>query len=53
MLLQGFPPEYVLEGTLSAQMRLISEAVSPPVAKALANALMVQLKLGSHQHNSP
>lgn len=39
MLLQGFPPEYVLCGTLSAQIRQVSEAVAPPVGAALANAL--------------
>ena len=40
MLLQGFPPEYVLCGTLSAQIRQVSEAVSPPVGSALAGALL-------------
>lgn len=43
MLLQGFPKNYVLEGTLSDQYRLVSEAVSPPVAEALANAIIEQL----------
>ena len=36
MLLQGFPPTYVLKGTLSDQIRMVSDAVSPPVAEALA-----------------
>lgn len=36
MLLQGFPPDYVLCGTLSDQIRMVSDAVAPPVAKALA-----------------
>lgn len=36
MLLQGFPPHYVLQGTLSDQLRQVSEAVPPPVARALA-----------------
>lgn len=45
MLLQGFPSSYVLTGTLSDQIRLVSEAVSPPVAKALGLALRKQLDL--------
>ena len=46
LLLQGFPKKYVLEGTLTDQIRLVSEAVSPPVARALAIAIRKQLKLG-------
>lgn len=38
MLLQGFPPEFVLEGTLSAQIEQVSNAVPPPLARALAEA---------------
>lgn len=45
MLLQGFPNNYVLEGTLTQQIRLVSEAVPPPVAQAIAEALKVQLGL--------
>jgi DNA (cytosine-5)-methyltransferase 1 len=45
MLLQGFPKSYVLTGTLSDQIRLISEAVSPPVARALGRTLRAQLDL--------
>jgi DNA (cytosine-5)-methyltransferase 1 len=40
MLLQGFPSDYVLKGTLSDQIRMVSDAVSPPVAKALALAIL-------------
>jgi len=36
MLLQGFPQEYVLTGNFSEQITQISNAVSPPVAKAIA-----------------
>nr|WP_277875874.1 DNA cytosine methyltransferase [Trichocoleus sp. FACHB-90] len=43
MRLQGFPDSYVLKGTLQSQIRLVSEAVPPPVAAALAKALMVQM----------
>jgi DNA (cytosine-5)-methyltransferase 1 len=39
MLLQGFPPEYELRGTMSDQIRLVSYAVPPPVARALAQAI--------------
>ena len=40
MLLQGFPPDYELCGTLSDQIRLVSDAVPPPLAEALANSLI-------------
>ena len=36
MRLQGFPDTYVLEGTLSAQIDQVSEAVPPPLAAAVA-----------------
>ncbi len=36
MRLQGFPHSYVLEGTISDQVVLISDAVPPPVGKAMA-----------------
>ncbi|TVT52292.1 DNA cytosine methyltransferase [Amycolatopsis rhizosphaerae] len=39
MLLQGFPSSFVLEGTLSAQVEQVSNAVPPPLAKALAVAI--------------
>jgi DNA (cytosine-5)-methyltransferase 1 len=45
MLLQGFPSDYVIEGTLSDQIRLVSDAVCPPVAAAVASALRNQLRL--------
>lgn len=38
MRLQGFPPEFVLEGPLSAQVEQVSNAVPPPLARALAEA---------------
>jgi len=37
MLLQGFPQSYQLVGTLSDQIRLVSDAVPPPLAEVLAN----------------
>lgn len=43
MLLQGFPPEYELLGNLSSQIDQVSEAVPPPLAKAVADALKRRL----------
>lgn len=39
MMLQGFPDDYLLIGNLSQQIRLISDAVPPPLAYALANEI--------------
>ena len=36
MLLQGYPSDYVLKGTLSDQFQQVSQAVPPPMAKAIA-----------------
>lgn len=47
MLLQGFPPDFVLEGTLSQQVEQVSNAVPPPVARSLAAATSVALDAGS------
>ena len=43
MLLQGFPPEYKLTGNLSSQIDQVSEAVPPPLAKAVAEAIKLKL----------
>ncbi len=43
MLLQGFPKEYVLVGTLSDQVRQVCDAVPPPLASALAKAVSLFL----------
>lgn len=40
MLLQGFDKKYVLKGTLSDQIRQVSEAVCPIVAYQLASSIM-------------
>lgn len=42
MLLQGFGTEYVLLGTLSDQISQVSEAVPPPLAKAVASSIVSQ-----------
>jgi len=39
MLLQGFPKDFVLQGTLSAQFSQVSEAVPPPLARAIAKSI--------------
>lgn len=39
MLLQGFPREFELLGTLSDQISQVSEAVPPPLAEAVAHAI--------------
>jgi DNA (cytosine-5)-methyltransferase 1 len=46
MLLQGFPRQYQLTGSLSSQITQISNAVPPPVAEAIARGLKVLL----HSH---
>jgi DNA (cytosine-5)-methyltransferase 1 len=40
MLLQGFPKEYILLGTLSDQIRQISDAIPPQLGKALGRAII-------------
>lgn len=44
MLLQGFPNEFVLEGTLSSQVEQVSNAVPPPLAQALAAAIKTAMQ---------
>jgi DNA (cytosine-5)-methyltransferase 1 len=39
LLLQGFPCDYVLTGTLSSQIDQVSEAVPPPLAEAVARTI--------------
>lgn len=39
MRLQGFPSQYELCGGLSDQLRLVSDAVPPPLARALAKSV--------------
>ena len=43
MLLQGFPTDYELLGTLSSQINQVSEAVPPPLAEAIAKSIYKQL----------
>lgn len=53
MLLQGFPPNFVLEGTLSQQVEQVSNAVPPPVARSLAAATSVALNAASKVSSVP
>nr|WP_277346368.1 DNA cytosine methyltransferase [Solimonas marina] len=43
MLLQGFPPEFVIKGNLSEQVEQVSNAVPPPLARSIANAVKLAL----------
>jgi DNA (cytosine-5)-methyltransferase 1 len=44
LLLQGFPPSFVLEGNLSEQVEQVSNAVPPPLARSVANAVKFALR---------
>jgi DNA (cytosine-5)-methyltransferase 1 len=50
MRLQGFPKEYRLWGTLSDQFRLVSDAVPPPLAQALATAVRTAITSQADRH---
>jgi DNA (cytosine-5)-methyltransferase 1 len=43
LLLQGFPPTYRLKGNFSQQVTQVSNAVPPPVARALARQIYATL----------
>lgn len=45
MLLQGFPQNFIIEGNLSQQVRQISNAVPPPLARSIAKAVKKSLLL--------
>lgn len=47
MMIQGFPDDYVLDGTLSAQIDQVSEAVPPPLAEAVALSVRSALAIPS------
>lgn len=49
MLLQGFPEDYVLRGSISHQVDLVSDAVPPPLAKALATHIAKSLGLAEQE----
>jgi len=39
LILQGFPPDYPVQGTRTAQFRQVGDAVPPPLAAAVIAAL--------------
>jgi len=43
MRLQGFPLDYELLGSLSSQIQQVSEAVPPPMSRAIARSIIQQL----------
>lgn len=43
MLLQGFPRRYVLLGNMTQQVKQVSDAVPPPMARAVAHSLRVSV----------
>ena len=43
MRLQGFPHSYQLSGTFTEQVRLVSDAVPPPLAEGIANMIVEAL----------
>ncbi len=47
MLLQSFPPAYELRGTLSQQISLVSDAVPPLLAQALATSIATALQVSA------
>jgi DNA (cytosine-5)-methyltransferase 1 len=47
LLLQGFPESYVLTGTMSDQFRLVSDAVPPPLGRAVGLGVASWLDLQS------
>lgn len=52
MLLQGFPEEFVLEGTLSSQVEQVSNAVPPPLAQSLATAIKSAMRQADHKSSA-
>lgn len=44
LLLQGFPHDFELEGNLSEQVEQVSNAVPPPLARSVANAVKLALQ---------
>ncbi|MBZ9725551.1 DNA cytosine methyltransferase [Mesorhizobium sp. CO1-1-11] len=44
MILQGFPRDMVLSGSLSTQVQQVSEAVPPPLAFAVARSILTQVQ---------
>jgi DNA (cytosine-5)-methyltransferase 1 len=52
MLLQGFPRKYRLHGNLSEQIKQVSEAVPPPLAKRIACSIATSLSRSGLQRST-
>jgi len=48
MIIQGFPMESVLLGSMSSQIKQVSEAVPPPLASAVAQSIASQLDINRY-----
>lgn len=53
MLLQGFDPKFEILGSLSSQVTQISNAVPPPLARAIANQLGMLLRSNAKRQPKP
>ena len=53
MLLQGFPEDYELLGTLSDQIRQVSDAIPPQLGVALGKAIHAALHSGKPKSEAP
>ena len=53
MKIQGFPIDFVLSGTLSAQIDQVSEAVPPPLAEAIATSIKSALGIAEKEVLEP
>ena len=53
MKIQGFPDDYVLNGSLSAQIDQVSEAVPPPQAEAVATSIKSVLRRSDIDYTAP
>jgi len=51
MLLQGFPSSFTLKGPLSSQVEQVSNAVPPPLARALADAALSAMATNDSMHS--
>ncbi len=53
LLLQGFPSSFCLDGTLSSQITQVSEAVPPPLARAVAESVAASFQTPSATSDWP
>lgn len=53
LILQGFPKSYVLKGNLSQQVKMVSDAVPPPLAFYLASSISKFLEANRVNESDP